>query len=37
MILVTHYAHWMTSPQNPCFIKVVVNRLWKKNIWAGTG
>ena len=28
--LVTQYAHWMTSPQNPRFTKVVVNRLWKK-------
>ena len=28
--LVTQYAHWMTSPQNPRFTKVVVNRVWKK-------
>jgi hypothetical protein len=28
--LVTQYAHWMTSPQNPRFTKVVVNRIWKK-------
>ena len=28
--LVTPYAYWMTSPQNPRFTKVVVNRVWKK-------
>jgi hypothetical protein len=28
--LTTQYAHWMTSPQNPRFTKVVVNRVWKK-------
>jgi hypothetical protein len=28
--LVTQYAHWMTSPENPRFTKVVVNRVWKK-------
>ena len=24
------FAHWMTSPDNPRFTKVIVNRLWKK-------
>jgi len=28
--LVNQYAQWMTSPQNPRFTKVVVNRVWKK-------
>ena len=24
------YAKWMTSPENPTFTKVIVNRLWKR-------
>ena len=28
--LVNEYAQWMTSPDNPRFTKVVVNRIWKK-------
>ena len=24
------FAQWVTSPQNPAFTKVIVNRLWKK-------
>jgi len=28
--LVHQYAYWMTSPENPRFTKVVVNRVWKK-------
>ncbi len=24
------FARWMTSPENPAFTKVIVNRLWKK-------
>jgi len=28
--LVNQYARWMTSPDNPRFTKVVVNRIWKK-------
>lgn len=24
------YAKWMTSPENPAFTKVIVNRLWKR-------
>ncbi len=24
------YANWMTSPENPTFTKVIVNRLWKE-------
>ena len=28
--LVLQYAQWMTSPENPRFTKVVVNRVWKK-------
>lgn len=23
------FARWVTSPENPCFTKVIVNRLWK--------
>jgi hypothetical protein len=29
------YAKWMTSPENPRFTKVVVNRLWKKAFGMG--
>lgn len=28
--LVMQYAQWMTSPENPRFTKVIVNRMWKK-------
>ncbi|MFP6900293.1 MAG: DUF1553 domain-containing protein, partial [Opitutales bacterium] len=24
------YAHWMTSPENPRFTKVIANRMWKR-------
>lgn len=24
------FAQWATSPQNPCFTRVIVNRLWKR-------
>lgn len=27
---VTAYARWMTSPENPTFTRVIVNRLWKE-------
>lgn len=29
------YARWLTSPQNPTFTKVIVNRLWKEVFGAG--
>lgn len=29
------YADWMTSPENPYFTKVIVNRLWKKAFGVG--
>jgi hypothetical protein len=28
--LVQQYAKWMTSPENPRFTRVIVNRMWKK-------
>jgi len=29
------YAEWMTSPANPAFTKVIVNRLWKRAFGVG--
>jgi hypothetical protein len=32
---ITAYADWMTSPENPRFTKVIVNRLWKRAMGRG--
>ena len=32
---VAAFADWITSPENPRFTKVIVNRLWKKVMGAG--
>ena len=29
------YANWLTSPQNPRFTKVIVNRIWKRTFGYG--
>ena len=33
--LVQQYAQWMTSPKNPRFTRVIVNRMWKKIFGVG--
>lgn len=31
----TAFAHWVTSPENPLFARVMVNRIWQNHFGAG--